>query len=363
MTSFIHDDFLLETETGREIYDACNAQLDDDRFGARGLIEQFNVVVVCTTDDPVDSLHHHLAYRERRTSGPQLRPTWRPDAVLGLGYLDALGAWLDRLEKASNTAVGTYGELLDALDRRHAFFLEAGCRLSDHGLDSMVAEEWNTQDAGRAFDRARRRQPLTPNESRALQGALLTDLARIDHARGWVQQYHIGALRNCNTRLRRAVGADVGCDSIGDERVARGLARHLDRLDQTDQLAKTILYNLNPKDNALFATMAGHFQDGSLPGKLQYGSAWWFLDQLHEMQEQLEALSNLRLLFRFVGMLTDSRSFLSYSRHDYFRRLLCNLLGHDIECGLLPNEPGLLGDLVENVCYEDARRYFDFGLD
>jgi glucuronate isomerase len=353
-------DRLLDGNSARAIYDECNARLDDDRFRAAGLLEQFNVLVVCTTDDPTDSLAHHRAHR---ASSCQLLPTWRPDRALQVDAPAQLNPWLDTLEQAADTSVGSFRDLLDALDRRHAFFHEAGCRLSDHGLETIHVDDCPSERAARLFDQVRAGRPLSVADARALSSALLHELAVMDHGRGWVQQYHLGALRACNTRLGREIGADGGFDTIGDENLARGLARHLDRLDRTDQLARTILYNLNPRDNELMVAMLGTFQDGSVPGKLQYGSAWWFLDQLSGMRRQLDALSNLGLLWRFVGMLTDSRSFLSYSRHDYFRRLLCQLLGDEVERGLLPRDLGLLGELVENVCFQNARAYFGFDLD
>jgi glucuronate isomerase len=236
-----------------------------------------------------------------------------------------------------------------------------GCRASDHGLETVFAEPWADGEVASSFDRVRAGKALEPDEARRLQAALLHRLALLDHARGWVQQFHLGALRDNNTRLRRLLGADSGFDSIGDFDQARPLARFLDRLDRTDQLAKTILYNINPRDNELFASMIGCFQDGSVPGKMQYGAAWWFLDQKDGNEAQLRALSNLGLLSRFVGMVTDSRSFLSYSRHDYFRRILCNVLGEDVRRGLLPDDREALGRLVRNVGFENARAWFGFG--
>jgi glucuronate isomerase len=268
--------------------------------------------------------------------------------------------WVGRLEAAAEVSIGSYDQLLEALQRRHAFFHEVGCRLSDHGIDTVYAASCSRVEAGAIFDKARAGTVLDGDEVLRWKSALLYEFGVMDHARGWVQQFHIGALRNNNARLLAKLGPDTGFDSIGDDPIARPLSRFLDRLDSTDQLAKTILYNLNPRDNELFATMIGNFQDGSVPGKLQYGSAWWFLDQLDGMERQMNALSNMGLLSRFVGMLTDSRSFLSYSRHEYFRRLLCNLLGNDVRRGLLPDDRGLLGELVNAVCYENASEYFGF---
>jgi glucuronate isomerase len=252
-------------------------------------------------------------------------------------------------------------DFLDVLEKRHAAFHDAGCRASDHGLEQMYAQPWSDAEVAATFDRIRAGKTAGPDEILRYKSALLHRFAIMDHARGWVQQYHLGALRNTNTRLRRTLGADSGLDSIGDFEMARPLARFLDRLDETNQLARTILYNLNPRDNELFATMIGNYQDGSVPGKMQYGSAWWFLDQKEGMEAQLRALSNMGLFARFVGMVTDSRSFLSYSRHEYFRRVVCNLLGNDVRSGLLPDDRTLLGRIAENVSFFNAREYL--GLD
>jgi glucuronate isomerase len=267
-----------------------------------------------------------------------------------------------RLEAAAGLPVTSFASLMEALERRHTAFHEMGCRASDHGLEQVYAEPCTPAQADEAFGALRRGRALDAAEAVRLKSALLHELALLDHARGWVQQFHLGALRNNNTRLRRRLGPDTGFDSMGDFEQARPLARFLDRLDEREKLAKTILYNHNPADNELYATMIGNFQDGSIPGKLQYGSAWWFLDQLQGMTAQLNALSNMGLLSRFVGMVTDSRSFLSYSRHEYFRRLVCNLLGEDVRRGLLPDDRGLLGQLVKNVSFFNARDYFGFRL-
>lgn len=354
-------DRLLNPQTARSVYEHCNALLAEDTFRALGLLEKFNVVAVCTTDDPADTLEHHVAHAKYADRNVRLFPTWRPDQALLLSTVDSYNIWLDRLERAADREIKSYDGLLEALQVRHAFFHEAGCRLSDHGIDTVYAEDYSLARVRATFEKARSRRTPSSTETDELRSALLRELSLMDHAKGWTQQFHIGALRNNNTRLFRALGPDKGFDSIGDDNYARPLARFLDGLDSTNQLCKTILYNLNPRDNELIATMIGNFQDGSVPGKMQFGSAWWFLDQLDGMERQMNALSNMGLLSRFVGMLTDSRSFLSYSRHDYFRRLLCNMLGHDVRRGHLPDDEKLLGGLVENVCFENARRYF--GLD
>ena len=289
-------------------------------------------------------------------------PTFRPDRVLATGDPRGWNEWVDRLEAAAAISIGSFASLLEALESRHAAFHAAGCRASDHGLEQIDAGPWSDAEIAKAFGRLRSGQELSNGEALQFRSALLHRLALLDHARGWVQQFHLGALRNTNTRLRRLLGADSGLDSIGDFPQARSLASFLDRLDSTDQLAKTVLYNLNPADNELFATMIGNFQDGSVPGKMQYGAAWWFLDQLDGMEAQMRALSSMGLFSRFLGMVTDSRSFLSYPRHDYFRRLVCNLLGHDVERGLVPDDPAMLGRLVAAVSFFNAREYLGLEL-
>lgn len=349
---------LLDERSARSLFERCNERLAEPGFSTQGLLRQFRVAVVCTTDDPVDSLAPHAALAERVDPETRVVPTFRPDRVMATEDPVAWNAWVGKLEEAAGLSIGRFETLIEALDSRHAAFHAAGCRASDHGLEAVDAEPWSDAGIGRAFDLLRRGEALDGGEARRFRSALLHHLALLDHTRGWVQQLHLGALRNNSSRLRRSLGADSGLDSIGDFPQARSLASFLDRLDSTDQLARTILYNLNPADNELFATMAGNFQDGSVPGKLQYGPAWWFLDQMDGMEAQLRALSNLGLFSRFVGMVTDSRSFLSYSRHDYFRRLVCNLLGHDVRRGLIPDDRPMLGRIVEAVSFFNARQYF-----
>jgi glucuronate isomerase len=356
-------DVLLSPASAREVFDRCNDRLKEAGFTTLGLLQGFDVAVVCTTDDPVDSLEAHRQLALRKDPVTRVFPTWRPDKALAVDDVDAYNAWVARLEQASGVSVGdNIGRFLEALEQRHAFFHAMGCRASDHGLETMSAEPWTDAAVAASFVRLRGGKRLNPGETARFRSALLYRLALLDHARGWVQQFHLGALRNNNSRLRRALGPDTGFDSIGDFEIAGPLSRFLDRLDETNQLAKTILYNLNPRDNALLATMIGNFQDGSVPGKMQYGPAWWFLDQLDGMTEQMNCLSYMGLLSRFVGMVTDSRSFLSYSRHEYFRRLLCNLLGDDVRRGMLPDDRATLTAIVEGVCFFNARDYFGFPL-
>jgi glucuronate isomerase len=350
----------LDAGTASEIYDHCTDLLAQDDFSTQGLLRQFKVLVVCSTDDPVDSLAAHRQHGQKPDAFTRLLPTWRPDKAMALDDLPGWNAWVDALAVASNTTIASFDTLLDALKKRHDYFHEVGCRISDHGLDRVWADAYTPAGLDATFAKARARQPVSPGERDQFCSALLYEFALLDHARGWTQQFHLGAMRNNNTRRMRTLGPDTGFDSIGDAPQAFALGRFLDRLDATDQLARTILYNLNPADNEVMATMLGNFQDESCPGKIQLGSAWWFLDQKEGMERQLNALSALGLLSRFVGMLTDSRSFLSYSRHEYFRRLLCNLLGNDVENGLIPNDLDLVGNLVRDVCFRNARAYFGF---
>ena len=348
---------LLSAATARDVFERANARLAEPALSTLGLLETFRVAVVSTTDDPTDSLQHHAALARREDPVTHVYPTWRPDRALDVDDPEAFVGWVARLEVASGRMVSSLDSFLEALDARHQAFHELGCRASDHGLESAFAEPYADSAVASAFERARAGHDLPAGEARQLKSALLHRLALMDHSRGWVQQFHLGALRDQNTRLRRALGRDCGADSIGDFEQARPLGRFLDRLEATNQLARTILYNSNPRDNELFASMIGSFQDGTA-GKIQYGAAWWFLDQLQGMERQLDALSNLSLLSQFVGMVTDSRSFLSYSRHEYFRRLLCNLLAEDVRRGLVPDDRGLLERLVRRVCFENARDYF-----
>jgi glucuronate isomerase len=352
----------LGPRTARAIFDRCNERLQEPDCSALGLLRQFRVAVVCTTDDPTDSLDAHSALAARDNPETRVYPTWRPDKALATDDVVAWNAWVERLERASQVSVDSWGTFLQALEARHAVFHEMGCRASDHGLESLPAVPFTDAEAGAVFDQLRSGRLVDGAEARLFQAALLHRLALLDHARGWVQQFHLGAMRNNSTRMHRELGPDTGFDSIGDFEQGRALARFLDGLDKTDQLAKTILYNLNPADNALFATMIGNFQDGSVPGKMQWGSGWWFLDQLDGMESQMRTLATMGLLSRFVGMVTDSRSFLSYPRHDYFRRLLCRILGQDVERGLLPDDREALGRLVANVSFFNARDYFGFAV-
>jgi len=352
----------LSADNARRLFARANELLATDGFTAMGLLARWRVAVVCTTDDPTDTLeaHEQLSARDRPVTC--VYPTWRPDRAVLVTDAHAWNAWVGKLEAAADMTIGTWEAFLEALERRHTVFHEHGCRASDHGLERLDAEPWTDADVWPLFSRLRAGAPLTVEEARVFRSAVLHRLALLGHARGWVQQFHLGAMRNANTRMRRQLGPDTGFDSIGDFPQAQGLARFLDGLDADDRLAPTILYNLNPADNEVMATMIGNFQDGSRPGKIQWGAAWWFLDQRDGIEAHLRVLGNMSLLSRFVGMITDSRSFLSYSRHEYFRRVLCNLLGDDVRRGRLPDDRAALGRLVASVCFYNARDFFGFPL-
>jgi len=351
---------VLDGNTAREIYDEATALLQSPGYSVRGLLTKMNVRVVCTTDDPTDTLEHHRQLRES-DFGTRVLPTFRPDKGMTPEDPVAFNAWVDKLAAAANTDINDFAAYLAALRNRHDFFASMGCRLSDHGLEQLYAEPYGEGEIRQIFEKVRGGQTLSPPDVLKFKSAMLVEFALMDHEKGWTQQYHLGAIRNNNTRMLRQLGPDTGWDSVGDFEMARPMTKFFDRLDSENRLAKTVLYNLNPRDNELFATMTGNYNDGSVPGKMQFGAGWWFLDQKDGMERQLNALSNMGLLSRFVGMLTDSRSFLSYPRHEYFRRILCNLLGNDVENGELPADHAWLGKMVENICYHNAEAYFGFG--
>lgn len=345
---------LLKPETARDIYDETS-ELLRNQFSVRQILTHFNVKTVCTTDDPVDSLEHHKA-----ASFPALYPTFRPDRAMAVENVGAYNTYLDRLSEVADVDVASWEKFLEAMRRRHDFFASRGCRLSDHGLETMYASAYTENEIHHIFLKIRARQSIGHEDVLKYKSACLYEFAKLDHEKGWTQQFHLGALRNNNSRLLQTIGADAGVDSIGAFSAAQAMSRFFDRLDKENKLAKTIIYNLNPADNEVFATMIGNFQGGPVAGKMQFGSGWWFLDQKDGMEKQLNALSNMGLLSRFVGMLTDSRSFLSFSRHEYFRRILCNLLGNDVENGELPNDEKWMGQTVQDICYNNAERFFGF---
>lgn len=348
-------DILLSPTTADQVWEDCNAQLQQDNFRPRAILERFGVKVVCTTDDPADDLVHHRKVAAEIDLPFRMYPTFRPDAGFQVGDSQKWNQWRGRLEQVTNREIATLTDLLDALKQRHDDFHQLGCRLSDHGLSYCFVTTMTRPEAEAVFREVREGKPVSPEEQDGFGGYLMRQLAAWDTEKNWTKQLHLGARRNNNRRLFELAGADIGCDSIADWPQVDRLANYLDDLDQNAILPKVVVYNLNPADNYAVATTLGNFQDGTMAGKIQWGSGWWFLDQKEAMQWQMNALSNLGLFSRFVGMLTDSRSFLSFPRHEYFRRVLCELIGHDVERGELPHAPELLDQLVRGICFENAR--------
>ncbi len=350
-------DLLISPDTADEIWQRANERLADESFSSHGILEKFDVRMIGTTDDPVDSLETHEAIAASGLN-TRVRPTFRPDKAFNVDQPELFNGWVDRLEGITDTDISQLGDLLTALRKRHDDFHEAGCRLSDHGLECLPPEVCDDADAAIIFEKARRGEAASAEERSKFTFYLMLFLGRLDAARGWTKQLHLGAARNINPNGFAKLGPDTGYDSIGDYRQGPGIIAYLGALAAEDALPKIILYNLNPADNYLFATLTGSFQDGSVAGKIQFGSGWWFLDQKEGMEMQLNALSSTGLLYRFVGMLTDSRSFLSYPRHEYFRRVLCNLIGTESDRGELPDDFEPLADLVRAICCGNAEKHF-----
>ena len=352
----------LSPETAEEIWETCNTLLAQDDFTARRLIQRSNVTVICTTDDPADSLEYHIALAKDPSFNVKVLPTFRPDKSFNIEKA-GFAEWIEKLSIVTGKKITTLDDLLAALDERLDFFHSVGGRISDHGLDPLVFEPATHQDAALIFEKGLQGENLTDYDVRQYKTFILTFLGRGYAKRGWVMQLHMGTVRNASSRMFRLLGPDSGFDAIADYSLGLSLAAFLDKLDSTDELPKTILYCLNPRDNEMLATIAGSFQGGGIPGKIQFGSGWWFNDQKDGMIRQMTALASIGLLSRFVGMLTDSRSFLSYTRHDYFRRILCTLLGEWVENGEIPNDMKLLGTMVQNICYNNSKNYFGIELD
>ena len=350
------DEIINET-TAPKIWEQANEKLKTPQLTTHGILTSNRVNVVCTTDDPADDLAHHVAIKKSGLA-TKVYPTFRPDKALGVNSPTSFNAWCEQLGARANVDVKDLVSFLDALKNRHDFFHSLGGRLSDHGMENIPDAECTEKEAAAIFSAARAGTAATAEQTAKFAWFMMLFFGRLDADRGWTKQLHLGALRNNNSRLLKRLGADAGVDSIGDFAQARALSRYLDRLDSEEKLPRVILYNLNPADNYVFATMIGNFQDGTIPGKIQFGSGWWFLDQMEGMEWQINALSQLGLLSRFVGMLTDSRSFLSYVRHEYFRRLLCSMIGRDVEAGLIPADRQLVGEMIENICYKNALNYF-----
>ena len=351
---------ILNKDTAREIFDECNEKLAMPEYSARGMMTRYNVEAVCTTDDPIDSLEYHIATRNSGFATKML-PTWRPDKAMAVEVPADFRAYIEKLAEVSGVTINTFDDVVAALKVRHDFFASLGCKLSDHGIEEFYAEDYTDAEIKAIFNKVYGGAELTKEEILKFKSAMLVVFAEMDHEKGWTQQFHYGAIRNNNTRMFEKLGPDTGFDSIGEFNTAKAMSKFLNRLDYNDKLTKTILYNLNPCANEVIATMLGNFQDGKIAGKIQFGSGWWFLDQKDGMERQMNALSLLGLLSRFVGMLTDSRSFLSYPRHEYFRRTLCNLLGRDIENGEIPVcEIERVNQMVEDISYNNAKNFFNF---
>ena len=349
----------LSPANAKAVYDHCSALLQTKEFSVRNLLKKMKVKLVCTTDDPVDSLEYHKAMQDE-DADIKMVPAFRPDMAMNVGNTETFLQYVRKVEVAAGMQVNRFEDYLMALKRRHDFFAEMGCRVSDHGLEEIYADEYTAEEIIIIFERPLKGETLCLKCQRQFKSAMLVHFAEWDHEKGWVQQFHLGALRNNNTRKLNQLGPDTGWDSIGTFDQGKPLSKFLNGLDTRDKLTKTILYNLNPADNEVMATMVGNFNDGTVPGKIQFGSGWWFLDQKDGIIRQLNALSNMGLLSRFVGMLTDSRSFLSFPRHEYFRRILCDLIGTEVEEGELPNDIEWLGKMVQDICYNNTVNYFNW---
>ena len=353
----IHE--VLSSANARKVYDECNAKLQTAAYSVQGLLRMMNVKTLCTTDDPLDNLAYH---QQIKNSGIDLKvlPAFRPDKAMNADDVDGLNAYIDKLGEIRGAKIHDYEAYLEALKSRHDYFAANGASVSDHGLEQIYSEDYTHGELKTIFLKIRENIGITPEESLKFKSAMLFTFALWNHEKGWVQQFHLGALRNNNDRLLASLGPDTGFDSIGDFPQGKSLSKFLNKLDLENKLTKTILYNLNPADNELMATMIGNYQDGTVAGKVQWGSGWWFLDQKEGMVKQINTLSNMGLLSQFVGMLTDSRSFLSFPRHEYFRRILCDLFGTDVENGELPYDKEWLGKVIQDICYNNAKNYFNF---
>lgn len=353
----IHE--VLSGDNAERIYNECTAKLQTPEYSVQNLLRKMKVETLCTTDDPLDSLEFH---QKIKNDGADIKvlPAFRPDKAMNADDVAGLNVYINKLAELTGADINDYDTYLSSLKVRHDYFAANGCSVSDHGLEQIYAEDYTLEEVKTIFRKIRSNAALTLEENLKFKSALLFEFALWDHEKGWVQQYHLGALRNNNNRLLSQLGPDTGFDSIGDFSQAKQLSKFLNNLDSQNRLAKTILYNLNPADNELMATMIGNYNDGTVAGKVQWGSGWWFLDQKDGMIKQINALSNMGLLSRFVGMLTDSRSFLSYPRHEYFRRILCNLFADDVEKGELPNDTAWIGQIVQDICYNNAKSYFAF---
>ena len=353
-------DQLLNGETAGRIWDECNERLQSPEFSARSLLQDYKTMVVATTDNPVDSLEHHRNYQAGMDTGFSMVPTFRPDSGMNIENGTMFTRWVKKLEYVSGIRIRNFNGFIDALKSRHDYFHSMGCRASDHGLYEPNSDTFTEKSINKIFKKALRGSIISHMEALSFKSAFLYYCGLMNHEKGWVFQLHIGALRNSNTRMLKKIGPNTGHDCIADVEMSRPLVRLLDRLDSDNRLPRTVLYNLNPRDNELFSGIVGSFQDGIIAGKMQHGPPWWFLDQKDGIEKQIESLSSMGVLSEFIGMTTDSRSILSFSRHEYFRRIFCNIIGNDVDKGLIPGDFGLLSKLVEKVCYTNARDYFRY---
>jgi glucuronate isomerase len=351
----------LNEKSAEKIYNKCNEKLRSPEYSVRNLLKQMNVKLLCTTDDPIDSLSFHKKIRDDNFEIKVL-PAFRPDQAMNISDPEKFKIYVAKLQKASNISIHSFDRFISALKNRHDFFASMGCKVSDHGLEEIYADDFTEKSASATFEKVFSGIRPDYKEERSFKSAMLYHFALWDHEKGWVQQFHLGALRNNNSRRLKELGPDTGWDSIGDFQQARSLSKFFDSLDRDNKLTKTIIYNVNPADNHVMAAMIGNFNDGSVAGKIQWGSSWWFLDQKDGMEQQINTLSNIGLVSKFIGMLTDSRSFLSFPRHEYFRRILCNLFGEDIENGELPNDLELSGKIIQDICYNNNVNYFGWAL-
>lgn len=353
-------DEILNPETAKEIYDECNAKLNSPEFTAKNLMRHYKVETVCTTDDPIDSLENHIKIRK---SGFEVNvlPTWRPDKAMAVENPVSYKNYIDSLSKVSGIDINSFKDVVDALRIRHKFFEEQGCKLSDHGIEVFYAEDYSESEIEKIFNKVFRGKELDEEEINKFRSAMMLEFGIMDAETSWTQQFHFGPLRNNNSKMFNSIGPDTGFDSMCDSNTAKSMAKYLDRLNSLNKLTKTIVYNLNPRDNEMVATMVANFQDGTIPGKMQFGAGWWFLDQKDGMERQMNTLSYQGLLSRFVGMLTDSRSLVSYARHEYFRRIMCNLIARDVENGEIPeSEMSRVEQMVEDISYYNAKKFFNF---
>lgn len=349
---------LLNEDSAESIYNQCSDLLKQPEYSVKNLLRKMNVKLVGTTDDPTDDLRYHKQLQEQNFEIAVL-PSFRPDKASEIEKGEQFVLWIQKLEKTVNFPIYEFSNLIKALQERHDYFHEMGCRISDHGHSNFYGEDYTDAEVAAIFEKGLRGKALSVLEINKYKSAVLFELALMNKKKSWVQQFHVGAIRNNNAKMLQDIGPDQGFDSLGDLNMADNMSKFFGKLSQCDGLTNTIVYNLNPRDSEMFASMAANFNDGLVAGKMQYGAAWWFLDQKDGMEKQLNVLSNFGLLSRFVGMVTDSRSFLSFPRHEYFRRILCNVLGAEIQNGELPNDIKLIGNMVESICYKNAKNYFN----